>query len=227
MQILRVGHWVLVLLLTAAGVGSAADSRLVYTESILVLGESMYTVEVPPSKAFEVAFKVGTLDIEARPVGSATLELRADCKKVPAEVCRKKLARVRLHTTELDDRIRVELRGLSRRGMRRMDVIGTIVVPESAPLFVKMGIGDLEIDAGSKDLEVSMGIGDLTVRAPKAAVGSVGVATRIGDASLRGSPSAKERRRFLGARVDWRDGSGDARIDVRLKIGDATVRLIP
>lgn len=205
----------------------AADDLPVYSESILVVDTPVYMVEVPPAKAFEVAFRVGELDIESRPVTRATLELQADCRKLDPDVCRRKLSRVRLHTTELEDRVRVELRGLSRRAMRKLDVEGTIVVPERAPLFVKMGIGDLDIESGPQDLHVAMGIGDLSVHAPRQAVGGVEIKTGIGDASLHGVPARTQRRRLVGAKVGWQDGAGDAHIQLRLKIGDASVRLRP
>ena len=206
--------------------GTEEVAEALFSDEILVLGEPVYLVPIPPGKAFEVAFKVGELDIEARPVREARLELRADCRETEPETCRRKLAKVELTTRELDDRIRVELRGLSRRDMKKLGIEGTVIVPRSVPLFVKMGIGDLEIDAGPQDLQVGMSIGDLTVRAARETVASVGISTRIGDATLRGDDYLEGRRRLLiGARVNWLEGEGDARIDVKLGIGDAKVYL--
>lgn len=196
-----------------------------FSDSIIVVGEPVTIVPVPPDKVFEVAFKVGELTIEARPIADARLELRADCRDVELEACRRQLAKITLSTEELDDRIRVSLRGLSRRAVRKMGIHGTIVVPSRAPLRVKMGIGDLEIDAGPEDLRVTMGIGEVTIRARRDAVSRVGIATRIGDAGLHDGDHIESRRRFLGARVDWPSGKGEAQIDVKLKIGDAQVYL--
>jgi hypothetical protein len=207
---------------------TAEEAEVLFSDSIVVVGDPVYLIPVPPDKAFEVSFKVGELDIEARPVSDAKLEVYAGCKKVSRETCEKKVGRLRLKTREFDDRIRVELTGLSRREMEKLDVEATVVVPERSPLIVRMGIGDLEIEAGPEDLIVGMSIGDLTVSAPVGEFGSVGVSTRIGDASLRTAddPTLEGKRRMLlGAKVRWDDGEGDSSIQVKLGIGDAKVRL--
>ena len=207
---------------------TAETSGAVFSDSILVVGDSVLLVPVPEGKSFEVAFKVGSLDIDARPVFDARLEVVATCPDVSPEYCEKRVSRLGLKTRELDDRVRVELIGMSRREMKKLGVEATIIVPERSPLIVKMGIGELEIDAGPENLEVGMSIGDLTVTAPSEGVGSVGISTRIGDASLRTveDPYVEGKRRMLiGAKVNWSEGSGDSRIAVRLGIGDARVRL--
>lgn len=211
-----------------AGAAPVESSGAVFTDSILVVGEPIHLVPIPEGKAVEVAFKVGELDIEARPRFDARLEVHATCREVSEDFCRRRVERMSLKTTELDDRIRIELRGLSRREMKKLGVEATIVVPERAPLIVRMGIGDLEIDAGPRDLDVGMSIGALEVTAPADAFGAVGLSTRIGDASLRtydGGYLAAKRKMLLGARLNWSEGAGDSRISVKLGIGDASVRL--
>lgn len=212
----------------AALADTAEKPDVLFSDSILVVGEPVYLVAVPPNKALEVSFKVGELDIEARPVPDARLEVRAGCKEVPQETCQRQVAKLRLKTRELDDRVRVELTGLSRRDMKRLDVEANVIVPRRVPLYVRMGIGDLDIHAGPEDLVVGMSIGDLTVHAPSDGIGSVGISTRIGDASLRTSADPTmdgKRRMLLGSKVRWDHGPGDSRIEVRLGIGDAKVRL--
>lgn len=218
-----------ILLLALAGAASSAEEpRIRFSDTLLVVGDPVWLVPVPPGKAVEVAFRVGELDIDARPVSAARLEVRADCREMTREVCARRIERLRLESRELDDRVRVRLTGLSRREMKKLGIVGTIVVPSRAPLIVRMGIGDLDIAAGPEDLDVGMSIGDLTVRAPRHEVGSVGIRTRIGDASLAGpglGDGGGDRRALIGARVAWSEGEGDSRIDVRLGIGDAKVRL--
>lgn len=201
---------------------------VLFSDSIVVIGEPVYLIPIPEGKAFEVAFKVGELDIAARPVFDARLEIHATCPEVSPEYCAKRVSRLELKQTDLDDRVRVELRGMSRREMKKLGVEATIIVPERAPLIVKMGIGALEIDAGPQDLEIGMSIGALEVHAPYEAFGSVGLSTRIGDASLRTAddPFLEAKRKMLiGAKLNWNQGPGDSRIAVKLGIGDAAVRL--
>ena len=93
-------------------------------------------------------------------------------------------------------------------------------------LVAQIGIGDVDIQSGTRDLTVGMGIGDLTIRAPQSAIGSVEVKTRIGDASVRTEGRVKSKRRMLiGAKARWEEGEGPSTIKVGLKIGDATVIL--
>ena len=137
--------------------------------------------------------------------------------------------------TESDaERIAHELFGVAGtvRGldsyMKKLDVEARVIVPSRVPLIVRMGIGDLEIEAGPENLDVGMSIGDLTVWAPSEGIGSVGISTRIGDASLRtaSDPYVEGKRRMLiGAKVKWDEGVGDSRIQVKLGIGDAKVLL--
>ncbi len=217
------------LLLAAGSRATETDpSAVPFSDSILVTAKPIHLVEIPEGKAFEVAFKVGEIDIAARPVFEASLEIDATCKEVSREFCEKRLERLKLKTRELDDRVRVQLTGMSRREMKKLGVEATIVVPDRVPLIVKMGIGDLEIDAGPENLEVGMSIGALVITAPSESVGSVGISTRIGDASLDtvddGYQSGK-RRMLIGAKVRWDEGAGDSRIAVKMGIGDAQVKL--
>ncbi len=221
----------LTLVFAAAPPAATADpdrSGALFSDSIVVIGEPVYLVPIPEGKAFEIAFKVGELQIEARPVYNARLEIHATCEEVSEDFCRKRVERLTLKTKELEDRVRVELTGLSRREMKKLGVEATILVPERAPLIVKMGIGTLEIDAGPQDLEIGMSIGALEVRAPWEAFRSVGLSTRIGDASLRTVEDRHleaKRRMLIGARLNWDRGPGESHLAVKLGIGDAAVRL--
>ncbi len=219
---------VLMLLAFAAQANETEPSGALFSDSILVTDKPIHLVEIPEGKAFEVAFKVGEIDIEARPVFEARLEIEATCKEVSREFCEKRVGRLQLKTRELDDRVRVQLTGMSRREMKKLGVEATIVVPERVPLIVKMGVGDLEVAAGPQDLEVGMSIGALVVTAPSESIGLVGISTRIGDASLdtreSGYQSGK-RKMLIGAKVRWDEGPGDSRIAVKLGIGDAQVKL--
>lgn len=220
----------LALLLVCVASPAAATSdptEALFSDTIQVIGDPVHLVPIPPGKAFEVKFKVGALQIAAKDTFEARLEIYAACKEVSPEYCAKRVARLRLETDELDDRVRVQLAGMSRREMKKLGVEATIVVPERSPLIVDMGIGALEIDAGPQDLQVGMSIGDLVVHAPSEGIGSVGISTRIGEAALETleDPYISKRMMLLGAKVKWDEGEGDSRIAVKLGIGNAEVHL--
>lgn len=212
---------------TAFATETPVSTEALFSDTIQVIGDPVHLVPIPPGKTFEVKFKVGALQIAAEDTFDARLEIYAACKDVSPEYCAKRVARLRLETDEFDDRVRVQLAGMSRREMKKLGVEATIVVPERSPLVVNMGIGALEIEAGPQDLQVGMSIGDLVVHAPSEGFGSVGISTRIGEAALetQDDPYISKRKMLIGAKVKWDDGAGESQIAVKLGIGNAEVHL--
>lgn len=197
-----------------------------FHDEIHVLGELPLIQPVERGQSVRIAFGIGELEIEATDDAEIRTDLRVDCKELDAERCRRYAERLRLEPRVVDDTVEVRLVGLRRSQRRKLGLEGRITVPRWAPLAVRVGIGDVEISAGDEDLAVSMGIGDLTIRVPRETVATVAMATRIGDASLRGAVYVEGRRRMLiGAKLRWQDGEGSAAIDVGLRIGDAQVFL--
>ncbi|MCP3956700.1 MAG: hypothetical protein GY719_02490 [bacterium] len=198
-----------------------------FHDEIQVFGEMPLIQPVDYGQGVHIAFGIGELEIEATDAAEIQTDVRVDCKQLDPERCQRYAQRLRLEPRTKDGVVQVRLVGLRRSQRRKLGIEGRITVPRWAPLRVDLGIGDVEIHAGDEDLAVRMKIGDLTVHAPREAVASVAVATRIGDASVHGGGvDADERRPMLiGARSRWDGGEGDAVIDVGLKIGDAQVVL--
>lgn len=197
-----------------------------FSDSIQVIGDTPLVFPVELGEPITIRFGIGELDIVAADVSEVRAELEVGCKNLSEELCAKYGERLRIDAERGEDGIDVVLRGLSKWKLRKLELEGRVTVPRGSPLSAQIGIGDVEIHGGEKDLHVRMGIGDLTIRVPEDTVGSVAMATRIGDASLSGSEHrAGSRRKLLGAQVSWADGSGDARIEVGLRIGDAKVVL--
>ncbi|HVS12913.1 MAG TPA: hypothetical protein VMV46_03235 [Thermoanaerobaculia bacterium] len=208
--------------------GDAPDRDLpVYSELIQVFGEAPFVAPVDLGEPVRIVFGIGELEIEAAEIGEVRAELVLDCREVPEDRCHRYKRRLRIEPVRTADGLEVRMAGLSMRTLRRLQVTGSVRVPRGSPLEVKIGIGDVDIRSGEKDLSVRMGIGDLTVRVPEERVGSVSMRTRIGDAGIElgGRHRPGKRRMLIGAKVRWDEGSGDARIDVGLRIGDARVRL--
>ena len=220
-------RWTCVLL--APLLMSAAEARRdlpTFADTVQVVDDLPFVVPVDFGRPVRVRFPVGELEIAAAEVSSISTKLRVGCKRLSETQCDKYRGKLRLEGRERDRAVEVRLTGLPKWKLRRLELGGEVTVPRWAPLEVRIGIGDVEIHSGGEDLTVEMGIGELTVRAPRASVGTVRVATRIGDASLAGAVEREgRRRRLLGARIDWRQGEGAADIAVGLKIGDASVVL--
>lgn len=208
----------------------AADSPRadlpVYTDEIDVLGHLHRVVPVSPGEPVRIVFGVGELDIEAAEVSELEAELIIGCGEVDEDKCGRYQRKVRVDPVKTDEGLEIRLLGLSKRILRRIDVTGSVIVPRDSPLAVQIGIGDVDIEGGDRDLLVRMGIGDLSVQVPEEQVGDVTVRTRIGDGSITLPKRyvAGKRKMLIGAKTQW-VGDGESRVDVKLRIGDARVRL--
>jgi hypothetical protein len=218
------------LLAISVPVGAQSEADLPrFSDTIQVIGDIPFIEPVDSGQPVSIRFGIGELEIESTSSNEIRADLRVECReKLSEALCEKYRNRLRLEPRETDEGVEVRLVGLPKYKMRKLRLDGRVQVPRWSPLTVKVGIGDVDIYSDAKDLLVEMGIGDLTVRVPSDSVGTVQVATRIGDAtvSVSDGPSIHTKRRMLvGARVNWTDGEGDATISVGLKIGDAKVVL--
>lgn len=213
----------LVLALTSIPAVAAPAELAVFSDAIEVVDS---LVPVAAGRAVRVRFPVGELEITAADVEAIATELEVRCDRLSPALCAKYRERLRLEGVDRDGVVEVRLSGLPKWKLRKLRLDGTVTVPAWAPLEVEVGIGDVDIHAGDRDLAVRMGIGDLTVHVPQERVHSVRAATRIGDAGLRGAvESAGRRRMLLGAALDWTAGEGAIDIALALRIGDASVVL--
>lgn len=220
---------VLIAVLVAAPVfGAAVDPAMPrFDDSVVVLDEAPLIQPLARGERVEVAFRVGELTLVAADVSEVRTELSVGCGHLSASRCARYRERLRLAARRRDGTVRVELVGLSRWSLRRLDLAGRVVYPRWAPLTLRLGVGVADLEAGAGDVEVSMGIGELTIRCPREAVGSVAMRTRVGDATLAGGAGAQTTARplLVGSRLEWSAGLGRARIRARLGIGDARVVL--
>lgn len=216
------------LVATLASAAGAEEPRdlLRFADSVDVVERLELLAPVAPGRGVLVRFPVGELSVTATGTTDVRTELEVGCDRLSPALCEKYRRRLRLEAIDRDGVVEVRLAGLPRWKLRRLRLDGVVEVPRRAPLEMRVGIGDVDIVAGERDVTVVMGIGDLTVKAPRERVGSVHARTRIGDASVAGDVRREGRRRMLlGADVVWSEGPGPMRIDLGLRIGDATVVL--
>lgn len=210
----------------SAVLADSSPALPLFADSIQVIDELPFIVPVAAGRSVRVRFAVGELEIVADSASEIRTELRVRCRRLSEALCAKYRRRLRLEGSDRDGVVEVRLVGLPKWKLRKLELDGRVTVPRWAPLEVKVGVGDVEIYAGDRDLAVKMGIGELTVHVAEEKVASVRAATRIGDASLSGALSRAGRRRMLvGASIDWHEGRGQIHIALGLNIGDASVVL--
>ncbi|MEZ5332578.1 MAG: hypothetical protein R2991_11115 [Thermoanaerobaculia bacterium] len=213
--------------IAAPAFGAAVDPAMPrFSDRVEVVDELRSVEPVAPGERVEVVFRVGELELVAADVPDVRTEVGVGCDELSAARCERYRGNLRLVARHEDGVVRVSLAGLSRWSLAKLDLKGRVVYPRRAPLALRLGVGVADLSAGGRDVEVSMGVGDLTIRSPRVAVGSVALRTRIGDASLAGAAGGSSGRPFLvGARLEWSEGAGPARIRARLGVGDARVVL--
>ena len=218
-----------VLALTLPAVTQADESVLPqFGEEITIIDAAPFLYPVALGQPVLIRFGIGEIDISTSDHSEVRADLEVSCSsKLSEALCDKYRRRLRLEPHEDENGVEVRLVGLSKWKLRKLRLRGHVEVPRWSPLEVRIGIGVVEIHSDAKNLSVKMGIGDLTIRVPEDKVASVEMGTRIGDASVRGIAGYVEgrRRMLVGARVAWHEGTGPSRIDVGLKIGDASVVL--
>jgi hypothetical protein len=105
------------------------------------------------------------------------------------------------------------------------DIRIVVEVPRSLDVELKVGAGELEINDLREDLSINMGAGDINVHMPSRNVGTVDVTMAIGETTIREGGRTHEFARVLGGPIHWRDGKGDAGIDVSVGAGEVEVTL--
>ena len=203
-----------------------ADDGLRFEDEILVVDQLNHMIPVDLGQTVAIFFPAGELDIRAADVTEVQTELHARCRKISESTCDRYRKQLRFETKVVGDRVTVRLVGLSLRKISKVGLEGRILFPRWAPLELRMGFGDVDVDAGDKDVTVAMKIGDLTVHADHLNIASAKVGTRIGDAVISGPIDAEGKRpNLIGAKSNWLQGPGTSVIEVKLGIGDAKIYL--
>lgn len=201
--------------LLGACVAEASDSRGI--EEVL---------ELEAGQVVRIELPVAELRIEATERENVGIELTVRCRWHLSD-CEEALEDLEISSRSSSRRLTLELTGFRRWHSSLLDVEGTIQIPRSSPLEVKMGVADLEIRDVEQDLRVDIGVGELDLRLPEAKIAEVFVDVGIGKVRfLGGSEHQDDRRSFLiGSEVHWSEGAGEAELDIEVGVGEVRVRL--
>lgn len=100
-----------------------------------------------------------------------------------------------------------------------------VQVPRSLQVDLNMGAGTVDIEGLRRDLSIDLGAGEVTVKTMERHVGSVDVNMAIGETTIHQGGRTREYARVLGGPVHWREGKGDAGIEVNIGAGEVDVNL--
>ena len=183
-----------------------------------------YTLE--PEQRLRIDVPVGELRIVPGKGQKIEVDLRVTCKWGSSN-CDKALEDIHIESRSTDRRLTLEVEGFPKWHMKWLQTEGTIRVPVAASLDVDMGVGELEIEGLQGDQRIDLGVGEVTVWVDKAIVHSVAIDAGVGDAQLHGTdrPVQEHRSMLIGSELYWNDGPGEAKINVDVGVGEASVWL--
>lgn len=183
------------------------------------------------ARSLKIDVPVGDVHVDAADGDRVEARLTLRCSQ-RSQRCRARAAELRLVSTRLDDDLALKLSGYDHHGnhgIHHPDVELHLKVPPALGVVVDMGVGELEIEGIEGDVSVDLGVGETRIVMPESAVRSVSLDVGVGEAHL--SPRQAEAHHqgflFLGNEVDWKEGSGRARVSVDVGVGEAHVRLTP
>ncbi len=101
----------------------------------------------------------------------------------------------------------------------------TLRVPPAMAVGLEMGIGEAVMKGMKGDIKAELGIGELKIEGSAADYGSVSGEVGVGDFTLRTKGGSREETRVLVSKESKWTGSGPAKIEVEVGVGEAVVRL--
>jgi len=201
--------------LLCVGIAQARDTR-----------EIEKTIELETGQTIRIDIPVAELRIEATERRDIGIELTVRCRWQIGD-CEDALAELDVSSRSSSRRLTLELTGQRRWHTSLIGVEGTIQIPRTSALEVKMGVADLDIRDVERDLRVDLGVGQVDLRLPEAKIGEVFVDVGIGRAHfLGGGKPQDERRSFLvGNEIHWADGLGESELEIDVGVGEVRIRL--
>jgi len=101
----------------------------------------------------------------------------------------------------------------------------TLRVPPATAIALEMGIGEATVKGMKGDIKVELGIGELKIAGAVADYGKVSGQVGVGDFTLRAKGGSREETRALVSKESNWTGTGPAKIEAEVGIGEAVVRL--
>lgn len=104
--------------------------------------------------------------------------------------------------------------------------VGNLTVNAAAgKVNLKLGVGDIDLTIPTGSVKLQLGTGDATVRTPVNNAGALSGSTGVGGAHLKGAGSSSKAN-GVGASLSGQ-GSGKARIDAQVGVGELSLELTP
>jgi hypothetical protein len=184
------------------------------------------TRDLPAAGVGSVAFhgQVGEVQVVGTSGDTIEIEVELECDKGNDRKCRDSAEKVDLEVRRSGDRVKVEVEDWPKIG-GRLSIRARLEVPKHLAIEVDMGVGEVSIEGIEADVEVDTGVGEVTIEGPEAAFRSVNLDAGVGEVELELGGRTVEGSGFVGGHLSWRDGPGEAHIEVDSGVGEIRVIL--
>lgn len=170
-----------------------------------------------------VNFPVGRLNVEPSTDGRVHFDVAVRCRN-DRRRCEERAQDVDLDASLAGGTLRLKLEPHSD-WTHDLKMEGVLRMPPDLPLRLEMGVGELTLHGLRDDVDVNLGVGEARLHLREADVRSVQVASGVGEANLTVGRRRMEGSGFLGHKVRWGEGTGRARVDLDLGVGESEVVL--
>ncbi|HEX7184889.1 MAG TPA: hypothetical protein VF756_23890 [Thermoanaerobaculia bacterium] len=190
-------------------------------ETVRHLSKQIPTADV---ERVSLDFPVGQLLVDGWDSQQVDLDVRLECER-DTRSCREAAQKVRLVYSTDDGQLHVEMKDWPKMGGKGLEAHIQIKVPRRLALNADLGVGEMRIAGIEGHLNADLGVGELSVTMPESAVASVNADTGVGEANLTVNGKHYESSGFIAKEIRWKDGNGNARVQVDCGVGEIDVRL--
>lgn len=100
----------------------------------------------------------------------------------------------------------------------------TVVMPAQMAVSLNLGVGSVEVDDLSSDINVDVGVGEIDINVNTSLYGSVKLDAGVGDTSIKGGKGRYERDQVLVTSSSQLHGEGKKELEANVGVGDIEVR---
>jgi hypothetical protein len=182
------------------------------------------TFEVGAEHEIRLEVPIGEVYVSPGSTGQVEIELIVSCGSSSTR-CRERAEEIYLDSDLRRRSLALEVRGISQKLTRRPSVDVRLKMPATSALQIDLGVGELEIEDLTGDLEADVGVGEVDVFVAEEAVGTIRLAVGVGEANLhpRRRGQSDSGFLFLGNELEWDDGPGSAYLVIDVGVGEVNV----
>jgi len=168
--------------------------------------------------------QVGEVQVVGTSGDSIEIEVALRCDTRNDRKCKESADRVDLEVRRSGDRVKIEVEDWPKLG-GRLSIRARLEIPKDRAVEIDMGVGEVSVSGIEADVEVDTGVGEVSVEGPESAFRSVNLDAGVGEVELVLGGRTVEGSGFVGGHLSWRDGPGEAHIEIDTGVGEIRVIL--